>query len=169
MTCRAWLRWRAPGRWSRTRMVWPLEAGMGAAPPSMAKAASLGQRPGWDQAHRTMAATIGPTPQRVLRPAAEPARSRRGQTGGRNYCSQEGAGGMGVHFVFDDGIQQHPVGELEQLLARDHGLVWVDIPVCAQEATRVLLEGFGSHPPAAPPCVERNAVPKVRAYRDHIF
>jgi hypothetical protein len=35
---------------------------MGAAPPSMAKAASLGQRPGWNQAHSTMAATIGPTP-----------------------------------------------------------------------------------------------------------
>jgi hypothetical protein len=42
-------------------------AGIGAAPPSMAKAASLGQRPGWDQAHRTMAATIGPTPVRLSR------------------------------------------------------------------------------------------------------
>ena len=40
---------------------------MGAAPPSMAKAASLGQRPGWDQAHSTMAATIGPTPHGVSR------------------------------------------------------------------------------------------------------
>jgi hypothetical protein len=44
-----------------------LEAGMGAAPASMAKAASLAQRPGWDQAHSTMAATIGPTPQRPSR------------------------------------------------------------------------------------------------------
>jgi hypothetical protein len=35
---------------------------MGAAPPSMAKAASLGQRPGWDQAQSTTAATMGPTP-----------------------------------------------------------------------------------------------------------
>ena len=34
---------------------------MGAVPPSMAKAASVGQRPGWDQAHKMMAATIGPT------------------------------------------------------------------------------------------------------------
>jgi hypothetical protein len=40
---------------------------MGAVPPSMAKAASVGQRPGWDQAHKIMAATIGPTPQRVSR------------------------------------------------------------------------------------------------------
>ena len=40
---------------------------MGAAPPSMAKAASVRQRPGWDQAHSTVAATIGPTPVRVSR------------------------------------------------------------------------------------------------------
>jgi hypothetical protein len=50
-----------PERFSRTRTVWPLEAGIGAAPPSMAKAASVRQRPAWDQALRTMAATIGPT------------------------------------------------------------------------------------------------------------
>jgi hypothetical protein len=54
-----------PERLRRTRTVWPLEAGIGAAPPSMAKAASLPQRPGWDQAHKTMAATIGPTPHGV--------------------------------------------------------------------------------------------------------
>jgi hypothetical protein len=37
---------------------------------------------------------------------------------------------MDVRFVSDDGIQKNPVGELERLLARDHGFVWVDIPVC---------------------------------------
>jgi hypothetical protein len=37
--------------------------GVGAASASMAEAASLGQRPGWDQAHTTVAAPIGPTPQ----------------------------------------------------------------------------------------------------------
>jgi hypothetical protein len=76
---------------------------------------------------------------------------------------------MDVHFVSDDGIQQHRVGELEQLLARDDGLVWVDMPVCDQEAARVLSEVFGFHPLAVQACIERNAVPKVRAYRDHIF
>jgi hypothetical protein len=30
----------------------------------------LGQRPGWDQAHSTTAATIGPTPQRLSRSGA---------------------------------------------------------------------------------------------------
>ena len=76
---------------------------------------------------------------------------------------------MDVRFVSDDGIQQHPVGELEQLLARDHGFVWVDIPVCDEEAARVLSEVFGFHPLAIQACIERNAVPKVRAYPDHVF
>jgi len=37
-------------------------AGMGATPASIANAASEWIRPGWDQAHNTVAATIGPTP-----------------------------------------------------------------------------------------------------------
>jgi magnesium transporter len=76
---------------------------------------------------------------------------------------------MDVCFVSDAGIQQHPVGELRALLDRDDGIVWVDIPVCDEEAARVLAEVFGFHPLAIRACVERNAVPKVRAYRDHVF
>ena len=76
---------------------------------------------------------------------------------------------MDVRLVSDEAIEQHPVGELERLLARDDGLVWVDIPVCDEEAAQVLREVFGFHPLAVQACIERNAVPKVRAYRDHIF
>jgi magnesium transporter len=76
---------------------------------------------------------------------------------------------MDVRFLSDEGIEQHPVGELAGLLARDDGLVWVDIPACDEEAARVLVETFGFHPLAVRASVERNAVPKVRAYRDHVF
>ena len=76
---------------------------------------------------------------------------------------------MDVRFVSDEGIQPSPVGELERLLARDHGFVWVDIPVCDEEAARVLLEVFGFHPLAVRACIERNAVSKLRAYPDHVF
>jgi magnesium transporter len=76
---------------------------------------------------------------------------------------------MDVRFVSDDGIQQHPVEELGALLARDDGLVWVDIPICDEAAAQLLSEAFGFHPLAIQACIERNAVPKVRAYRDHIF
>jgi magnesium transporter len=76
---------------------------------------------------------------------------------------------MDVRFISEEGIQQHPVEDLTALLARDDGLVWVDIPVCDEEAARVLSEVLGLHPLAVQACVERNAVPKVRAYRDHVF
>jgi Mg2+ and Co2+ transporter CorA len=76
---------------------------------------------------------------------------------------------MDVRVVSDEGIRQHPVQDLGALLAREDGLVWVDIPVCDEEAARVLSEVFGFHPLAVRACIERNAVPKVRAYRDHVF
>jgi Mg2+ and Co2+ transporter CorA len=98
--------------------------------------------------------------------------SRRGSTGTdqhSDHWSKEVADGMDVHFVSDEGIQQHPVGELAALLAHDDGLVWVDIPVWDEEAARVLSAVFGFHPLAVRACIERNAVPKVRAYHDHIF
>ena len=79
------------------------------------------------------------------------------------------ATGVDVLFVTDEGIDQHPVEDLAALLDRDDGLVWVDVPVCDEAAARVLSEVFGFHPLAVRDCVERNAVPKVRVYRDHVF
>ena len=79
------------------------------------------------------------------------------------------ATGVDVRFVSEEGIQEHPVEELGALLARDDGLVWVDIASCDEPAARMLSETFGFHPLAVQACVERNAVPKVRAYHDHIF
>ena len=54
--------WRSPPRLSRCRVVWPLEAGIGATPARRAKAASERTRPWCDQATISCAATIGPTP-----------------------------------------------------------------------------------------------------------
>jgi hypothetical protein len=67
---------------------------------------------------------------------------------------------MDVRFLSGEGIQQHPVGGLEELLARDDGLVWVDIPVCDEEAARLLSEAFGFYLLAVRAGVERNAVPR---------
>ncbi len=49
MVCRARLAWRSPWGLMRWRAVRPEEAGMGAVPVRAAKAASLRNRPGWDQ------------------------------------------------------------------------------------------------------------------------
>src|SRR5919201_580112 len=79
------------------------------------------------------------------------------------------ATGIEVRLVADDHIEQHPVEALGELLARDAGLVWVDIPTCDEQAERVLSEVLGFHPLAVRACVERTAVPKVHVYRDHVF
>jgi magnesium transporter len=76
---------------------------------------------------------------------------------------------MDVRLVSDAGVEQRRVEELEALLGREDGLVWVDIPVCDEHAVRVLREVFGFHPLAVRDCVERNQVPKIHSYPDHVF
>jgi Mg2+ and Co2+ transporter CorA len=76
---------------------------------------------------------------------------------------------MDVRLVTAVGVEQRLVEELETLLRRDDGLVWVDIPACNEQAARVLSQVFGFHPLAIRDCVERNHVPKVHAYPDHLF
>jgi magnesium transporter len=76
---------------------------------------------------------------------------------------------MDVRLLRDDGLEQHSVEELRVLLDRRDGVVWVDIPVCDEPAARLLSEVFGFHPLAVRACVERNRVPKVHVYPDHVF
>ena len=76
---------------------------------------------------------------------------------------------MHVRLITNEGVEQRPVQELAALLDRGDGLVWVDIPQCDEEATRVLSEVFAFHPTAVQDCIERNRVPKVHAYPDHVF
>jgi len=76
---------------------------------------------------------------------------------------------MDVRLVTGEGIEQRPVQELAALLDDGDGLVWVDIPSCDADAVRVLSEVFGFHPRAIQDCVERNRVPKMHAYPDHML
>jgi magnesium transporter len=76
---------------------------------------------------------------------------------------------MDVRLVTDAGAEAYPVEELEALLDRADGIVWVDIPYCDDEAVRVLSKVFEFHPRAVRDCVERNRVPKVHPYPDHVF
>jgi Mg2+ and Co2+ transporter CorA len=76
---------------------------------------------------------------------------------------------MDVWVIADGGVEPKAVEELELLIALQEGLVWVDIPTCDEEGIRVLSEVLGFHPLAVRDCVERNQVPKVHAYSDHVF
>lgn len=66
-------------------------------------------------------------------------------------------------------LTEHAVDELPALLRRTDGITWVDIVTWDDEAERVLAEVFCFHPLAIRDCRERNQVPKVHMYPDHVF
>jgi magnesium transporter len=76
---------------------------------------------------------------------------------------------MDVHLITESGVEQRGPEDLPDLLERRQGLVWVDIPRIDAEAARVLAEVFGFHPLAIQDCENRNHVPKVHVYADHVF
>jgi Mg2+ and Co2+ transporter CorA len=78
------------------------------------------------------------------------------------------ATGIEVRLISDGGVQEHPAEDLQALLARGDGIVWVDIPVPDEQASKVLTEVFGFHPLAVRDAMERNHIPKMHAYPDHV-
>ena len=76
---------------------------------------------------------------------------------------------MDVRLLTAAGIEQHPAEDLKALLARDDGVVWVDIPSCDEAAARTLTDVIGFHPLAVRDSIERNRVARLHAYRDHVF
>src|SRR5215207_9306825 len=57
---------------------------------------------------------------------------------------------MDVRLITGGVVTDHPVGDLAELLRRDDGLVWVDIPECDPVALQALADVFGCSkaPPA---------------------
>ena len=76
---------------------------------------------------------------------------------------------MDVRLITKSGVEERGVEELPLLLQGEDGLVWVDIPADDEEAEHVLSEVFRFHPLAVKDAMERNRVPKMHAYHDHVF
>lgn len=76
---------------------------------------------------------------------------------------------MDVSWISNGVVKDSDPTELEALLGRDDGFVWVDIPVWDDEAGAVLADTFGFHPLAVKGCLERSHVPRVQAYPDHLY
>jgi magnesium transporter len=76
---------------------------------------------------------------------------------------------MEIRLVTPDGVRRHKVDDLPDLVARDGGVLWVDVPEGDPDAVPVLTDVFGFHPMAVQDCVRRNPVPKVHVYPDHVF
>ena len=79
---------------------------------------------------------------------------------------------MDVLLLTPDGVQERTADELDALLAdarAGRGILWIDVPEWDDAAAAALTDRFGIHPRAAGDCAKRNPVPKVHAYRDHLF
>ena len=75
---------------------------------------------------------------------------------------------MDVVRIIESGVEHHAVSELGDLLEKDD-LIWVDIPTCDDEAVTVLRDVFAFHPLAIRDCQERNRVPRIHPYDDHVL
>lgn len=75
---------------------------------------------------------------------------------------------MDVRWITANGLEWRSIEELEELLDRDDGFVWLDIPNCDAAAAAQLRE-LGFHPLAVRECQERMPIPKVHVYKDHFF
>ena len=76
---------------------------------------------------------------------------------------------MDVRFVSPAGFELCDAAQLPALLARNDGLVWVDVPVWDEEAEQTLKTIFGFHPLAIRDSANRNQVAKIHRYDDHLF
>ena len=68
-----------------------------------------------------------------------------------------------------EGASRRELAELPDLLTRTDGYLWLDIPVWSQEAEDVLAHQFQFHPMAIESCRNRNHIPRVHVYPQHLF
>ena len=75
---------------------------------------------------------------------------------------------MEVRFVDGQGVRRCDPDDVVELFSHDDGFYWIEIPVWDAEAES-LLSGLGCHPLVIEGCRQRNYVPTVHAYEDHVF
>jgi magnesium transporter len=68
-----------------------------------------------------------------------------------------------------EGTSLRELAELPDLLERTDGFLWLDIPTWSEEAEEILGNRFAFHPIAIENCRERNHIPRVHVYPNHLF
>jgi magnesium transporter len=77
---------------------------------------------------------------------------------------------MELRWISDaGGTTQRPLTELPDLLERTDGFLWLDIPTWSEEAADVLANQFKFHSMALETTRERNHIPRVHVYSNHLF
>lgn len=76
---------------------------------------------------------------------------------------------MQLVMIVDGDVTERDPRELEELLRREDGVVWVDMVAGSEETRTVLSDVFGARPSAVHECEHPGLVPRVRRYADHIL
>jgi len=76
---------------------------------------------------------------------------------------------MELRWLDSAEAQQCDIARLPALRQRTDGFLWLDIETWSDDAERVLAEEFRFHPRAIAECRERNHIPRIHSYHDHIF
>jgi Mg2+ and Co2+ transporter CorA len=76
---------------------------------------------------------------------------------------------MGTWLVTATGLEEHPAEDIDALLQHGEGFVWMDVPELDETSEHVLRDVLHAHPMLINACRERNFVPTVHAYEEHLF
>ena len=76
---------------------------------------------------------------------------------------------MMLRWIDLNAVREHDVAELPGLLKRSDGFLWLDIPQWSDDAEVILANEFQFHPMAIAKNKNRNHIPRVHAYPDHVF
>jgi magnesium transporter len=74
-----------------------------------------------------------------------------------------------VHFITPGSAQPASPSEVAELLQRDDGFVWVDVPAMDDVAEQLMVEVFDVHARVLEAMLSRNHVPTIHAYEEHFF
>ncbi len=76
---------------------------------------------------------------------------------------------MTLRWLDPTGMSIRSPDEFRELLDRDDGFLWLDIPTWSDRAEQILTDDFHCHPMAIAECRERNHIPRVHVYPDRLF
>jgi magnesium transporter len=76
---------------------------------------------------------------------------------------------MKLRWIDSNGVHNHDLTELGDLRRRPDGFLWLDVPEWNDEAEALLTNEFHFHSMAIIESRNRNHVPRVHAYPDHLF
>jgi magnesium transporter len=76
---------------------------------------------------------------------------------------------MKLRWIDSKGVSERDLAELAALRKRTDGFLWLDIPEWSDDAEPLLADEFHFHPMSIAKSKDRNHIPRVHVYPDHVF